>query len=153
MTAGRSYSLPPRSVPAVLGRPTGSRTHSTGQAIAEFALILPVLMLMLLGAAEMGMLYAQRAAQDRATGVVADYAADHPGDDSWNAVAAHELAGCTVTVTTDSLGIVTASSTCIYTPKVTAGLWQGLPIGSTADAETQTAEPSTSPEPSASVAP
>ena len=118
----------------------------SGQAIVEFALIAPIMILVLLGAAEMGMLYAARAAQDRATGVVADWAADRPGED-WHPAADRELPGCAVDVTTDELGIVHAGSTCTYGPKITSNLWDGLPISSEASAAIA---PSPTPEPSAS---
>jgi hypothetical protein len=125
-----------------------------GQALVEFALILPVMMLIILGAIEAGFLVNQKGSQDRATAVVADWAADHPGDESWHAVAADQLPGCDVTV--DEIGrpgIVTAAATCQYQPVATHGLWDGLPISSSESAVTSSPAPSASPEPSASVTP
>jgi hypothetical protein len=130
------------------------RVGIRGQAIVEFALVFPIIAAILLGAAEMGMLYAARAAQDRAGGVVADYAAARPGDESWNAVADRELPGCDVDVTTDGLGILTARATCQYEPVITSNLWDGLPISSEASAAiAPEPTPSASPDPSASTAP
>jgi hypothetical protein len=102
-----------------------------GQALAETALVLPVLLFVCLGFVEAGFLLATKAAQDRATSTVAAWAAGHPGE-PWAAVAAVELPGCdvTVAVATDPPDLVTASATCTYRPVVTRGLWDGLPISS-----------------------
>lgn len=74
-----------------------------GQAITEFALVLPVLMLVLLGFAEVAMLVADRQGYQRAADVLAAVAAEKmtedPGDSwraDWEAVKRDELerAGC-----------------------------------------------------------
>lgn len=168
-------------VPAVSQGPTGSQacrtpgclreprpefahcpTHTSallsramaGQALLEFALILPVLVAIFLGAAEMGMLYAARAGQDRATGVVADWSAAHPSGD-WAAIAVIELPGCTVT-RSEAVDVLTIDATCLYRPRITSNLWNGLPVGSSESAALEpspTPTPSPSPEPSESIAP
>jgi hypothetical protein len=133
---------------------TGTGGHSrpfrgpgAGQALAETALILPVLLFAGLGFVEAGFLLGAKAAQDRATATVAAWAAGHPGE-PWAAVAAAELPGCdvTVAVATDPPDLVTASATCTYRPVVTRGLWDGLPISSTeAAAAWPTPDPTVAP--------
>lgn len=122
-----------------------------GQALVEFALIAPVALFTALGFLEAGFLVGAKAEQDRATAVVARWAAEHPGAD-WRPVAAAELAGCAVSVAPgEARDLVVASSTCRYQPRVTRGLWEGLPISSAeaaAAAPAPTASPSPSPEPS-----
>jgi hypothetical protein len=145
----RSSGLPGPCAADLTCRYAG-RPGWSGQALVEFALIAPVMILVLLGAAEMGMLYAARAAQDRSTAVVADWAADRPGED-WRLAADRELPGCDVHVTIDDgLGILTATATCTYHPRITSNLWDGLPISSEASAAIS---PEPTPSPAGSVAP
>ena len=113
-----------------------------GQALVEFALILPILMFTILGATEVGFLLVTKAHQDRETAVVADWAANHPGE-SWNSIATKLLPGCTVTVEEDR-GLVEAGSRCQYSPKVMPGLFPNLPISSH---ETASAPGKGNPEP------
>lgn len=121
-----------------------------GQAIAEFALILPVFLFTCLGFIEAGFLVATQATQAHATSVVADYAAAHHGDSSWNAVAVQVgLGGCAVTVEDEAHDIVHVVSTCQYDPRVTHGLWDGIPLSTEADAAVD-ATPAPSVDPSAS---
>lgn len=129
-------------------------TRQAGQAIVETALVLPLLLFIALGFTEAGILVATKADQDRSTAVVATWAADHPGAD-WQAVADQELPGCDVDVATsaDPPDLVTAAATCEYLPRVTRGLWDGLPISSEETAASEPAATSAPVEPSASAAP
>jgi hypothetical protein len=121
-----------------------------GQALVEFALIAPVALFIVLGAVEAGMLVIAKADQDRATAVVASWAAQRPGDESWHAVAAHELPGCDVTVDDSRPGLLVADATCTYQPVATRGLWDGLPISSEESAVVREPAPTPTPEPSPS---
>ena len=119
-----------------------------GQALVEFALAVPVVLFLILGGIEAGLLIIDKAQQDRSTGVVADYAAHHPGDASWHAVANQQLPGCAVTLDdTGKPGIVTVGSVCEYHPVATRGLWDGLNVSSEESAATSdpTPEPTASP--------
>ncbi len=119
-----------------------------GQAIVEFALVLPLMLFICLGFVEAGFLLATQATQARATGVVADYAAAHPTEAPWDSVIALEgLASCAVAVTTPMPDIVHVESTCYYDPRVTHGLWEGLPITVEADAALPAPTPSPTPMP------
>lgn len=135
----------------------GRIDREVGQALVEFALIVPIFLFMCLGALEAGFLVGTQLSQSRATGVVADYAARHPGDESWHAVAnTLGLQDCEVTVTEEPYDMVKAGATCHYTPHVTNGLgWSGLPISTEAYAATDTGPaptptPTATPEPSPS---
>ena len=100
-----------------------------GQALVEFALITPILLFTILGGVEAGFLLITKAHQDRATAVVAEWAATHPGE-SWNAVANKELPGCSVSVTSLVPDLVEATSQCQYQAKTGLPMFNGLPIGS-----------------------
>lgn len=91
-----------------------------GQVLVEFALTLPILLSVILGGIEAGFLLIAKAEQDRTTQVIADWAALHPGD-SWNSVAAHELPGCAVSVSSPFRDVLEAVSQCQYHPKVLVG--------------------------------
>jgi hypothetical protein len=121
-----------------------------GQALVEFALVAPVMLFTILGGIEAGMLVVAKADQDRRTAVVATWAGTHPGDESWHAIAADQLAGCSVTEAGDGPDLVTIDATCEYHPVATRGLWDGLPVSSSASAVLAA---TASPEPSASVVP
>lgn len=131
---------------------TGRRWE--GQALIEFALIAPVAIFAALGFIEAGFLVNAKGEQDRATAVVADYAASHPGE-SWQAVAAMTLPGCDVEEAPGGPpDVITITAVCHYDPVATYGLWDGLPIGSEASAAAApTPSPSPSPSPSGSVTP
>jgi hypothetical protein len=119
-----------------------------GQALVEMALVLPLLLFLFLGAVEAAFLLTAKAYQDRATSVVAVWAAEHPRDSSWNSIAVRELPGCTVTVTTPRPDLIEATAICLYHPVATHGLWNGLPMTSR-----ESANVSPSPKPGASVSP
>jgi hypothetical protein len=102
--------------------------RSPGQLLVELALSLPVILFLTLGMLEGGFLLIDKLAQDRATAVVAAYAAGHP-DDSWNAVAERELAGCDVSLTTPLPDVVEVSATCRHAT-VAFPIFNGLPISS-----------------------
>jgi len=103
---------------AVLAR---SRRAQRGQAIAETALVLPVVLFTGLGFLEAGFLVAEKADQDRATAVLADWAAAHHSED-WHAIANQELPGCAVAVDESMPDLVTATATCQYSGRVTRGI-------------------------------
>jgi Flp pilus assembly protein TadG len=109
--------------------------RSRGQAIVEMALILPLLLLLTLGGLEVGRLEMSQGQQDRATALVAQWAAQRPGED-WHALASHSLQDCVVTVdTTDPTGLITATSHCIYHAIATpGGPLDGITITSTEQA-------------------
>ncbi len=94
---------------------------SRGQAIVEFAIVFPVLLFTILGAVEAGFLLIAKADQDRSTQLVADWAADHPGE-SWNSVSDHVLSGCVVSVVSPSRDVLEVTSECPYEPRT------GLPM-------------------------
>ncbi len=93
---------------------------SRSQALVEFALILPILLFTLLGSIEVGFLLITKAHQDRATYLVAQWAAAHDND-SWRAVANRELPGCTVEISSPMPDLTQATSRCLYHPKVLVG--------------------------------
>ncbi len=126
-----------------------------GQALVEFALILPILLFIILGSIEAGFLIIEKARQDRETSVVAEWAAGHDND-SWRAVANKGLPGCDVEVTSPLPDLVQATSRCQYRPKVLVGfpIFDGLPISSReAAVRLRTPEPLPSAGPSPSVTP
>lgn len=100
-----------------------------GQALVEFVVILPLVLFIILGATEVGFLLIAKAHQDRATAVVAEWAAEHPSD-SWNAVANKELPGCDVEVSSPLPELVQATSQCRYQPKVGLPMFDQLLISS-----------------------
>lgn len=102
------------------------------QILVELAVTLPFLMLLILGAAELGFLIVDKGHQDRSTSTVAAYAAGR-ADDSWHSVAARELPGCDVTLSTPQPGLLEVKATCQYRPRVIPG-WSGLPISSSESA-------------------
>ena len=96
-------------------------TSSRGQAIVEMALILPVFLLLTLGGLEVGRLEMSQGEQDRATALVAQWAAERPAED-WHPLALASLPDCDVSVdTTDPKGIITVTSHCIYHAIATPG--------------------------------
>ena len=127
--------------------------HSTSQfqALVEFALITPILLFTILGGVEAGFLLIAKADQDRTTSVIAQWAAQHPGE-AWNSVANKQLPNCTVEVRESSPDLVEATSRCLYSPRVLVGfpLFSGLPISSyeTAALPRKTLSPSAGPSPS-----
>ena len=60
-----------------------SRRPTRGQALAEFALVTPILLILLLGVADLGRLYASMIAVETAAREAADLGAFDPGN--WNA--------------------------------------------------------------------
>jgi len=123
------------------------------QALVEFALILPILLFTILGGVEVGYLLITKAHQDRATAVVADWAASHPNS-SWNAVANRELPGCDVEVTSIVPDLVQATSRCPYQPKTGLPMFDQIPISSRETALTRSSPPaSSSPTPTTVASP
>ena len=109
--------------------------RSRGQAIVEMALILPIFLLLTLGGLEVGRLEMSQGQQDRATALVAQWAAQRPTED-WHPLASHSLPDCAVTVdASDPQGLVTATSHCIYHAIATpGGPLDGITISSTEQA-------------------
>jgi hypothetical protein len=117
----------------------------------EFVLLLPILLLLVAAAIDGGRLMIAKQAQDRATGNVADWAAAHPGDSSWNSIAAQLFApDCTVTVDdTGRPGIVTAGSRCTFTALALPGTpLDGINVSSEATAIVRDVGPTPTPSPS-----
>ena len=115
-----------------------------GQLLVELAVALPIILFVLLGTMEAGFLLIAKARQDRATAVVAQWAAAHPNE-SWNSVAERELQGCDVDVTEPRKDLLEATARCQYRPAVFAG-WSGLPMTSRETAARMTVpDPETSP--------
>ncbi len=110
---------------------------SRGQVLVEAALVMPILLFVILGGVEAGYLVVAKADQDRATQVVADWAAQHPGE-SWNSVANHELPHCTVEVSSPFRDVVEATSECPYRPTTGLPLFDRLTIGSRESAASAT---------------
>jgi hypothetical protein len=100
-----------------------------GQVLVELALALPLILLILLGGLEAATLLITKAHQDRATATVAAYAAGRPDDESWHSVAERELPGCDVTIDEPQPGLIEATATCHYSPRILPG-WGGLPMTS-----------------------
>lgn len=120
-----------------------------GQVIVELAITLPFLLFLILSATEIGFMLIAKAHQDRATAVVAEWAARHPGE-SWSSVAADELHGCDVAVEeTEPHRIVEARATCWYQPAVLR-IFSGLPMSSR---ENAAGEPVASPSSSSTTRP
>jgi len=120
--------------------------RTRGQALVEFAFILPLLLFILLGAMESGFLLIEKAHQDRATYLVAEWAATHPNE-SWNAVANKELPGCEVEVSDPLPGLVQATSLCPYIPKVGVPLFDRIQISSREAASNVSPRESARPDP------
>ena len=99
-----------------------------GQILVELALAMPLILFVILGGIEAGFLMVSKADQDRRTAVVAEWAADHPGD-SWESVANKELRGCSVEVVETERDVLEATTQCHYTPKVLV-MFNGIPISS-----------------------
>lgn len=89
---------------------------------------MPIILFVVLGAIEAGFLLIHKAEQDRATAVVAEWAAEHPNE-SWNSVAERELRGCDVAVTEPRPDLIEATSRCQYRPSVLV-MFSGLPVSS-----------------------
>ena len=145
------YKTPPKVCPAC---GTELQMKALGQALVEFALITPILLFTILGGVEAGFLLITKADQDRATAVIAQWAAMHPGE-SWNSVANKELPECTVEVKESSPDLLEATSRCLYSPKVLVGfpIFSGLPISSHETAALPKKDPSPDPSPSPAASP
>lgn len=173
---GRSYPRPPDPVPGAGAALTGSqsvlacrtrdcqrrpdahhaycRDHTErlllralrGQALVEFALVLPLMLLLVFGGLEAALLVNAKAQQDRTTQTLADWVAAHPGGNPYETVAALSLDGCDVSTAEDpDLGLVTVWATCDYSPVTYAAL--AVPISSEASAAmAPTPEPTPEPE-------
>ncbi len=124
----------------IAGLELRKRRPPRGQALVEFALVLHVLMAILLGAAQMGYLFAYRTDQQNATATLAAVAAqDGPGAPFASAVASESSRiGCPdpdATLTPPSPGpgaIVAVGLRCTWTsPLFTSASW---PVSTTASA-------------------
>lgn len=152
---------PDLSSPYVADRrrhPARLRLSRAGQALVEFALMLPLVLWIGLAFIEAGLLVAEKADQDRRLAFVADWAAANP-DQDWRPLADDRLPGCAVELADhpdDAADVLTLAATCQYAPIATAGLWAGLPISSEASAVVApepTPTPTPTPEPTGTVAP
>jgi hypothetical protein len=131
-----------------------SRYRARGQALAELALTLPLILLLLLAMIEVGFLMSAKARQDGATLETARWAAAHPEAEPSDGAALFGLAGCEVESSEDGgAGTLTVHSTCEYQPLALHGFWEGLDIGSEASAATAPASPGASPSPAPSESP
>lgn len=119
---------------------------SSGQALVEAALLLPVGLAMLLVGIESMNLVAANADQVRRTGIVADWIVSHPGLD-WSDVAAFELPDCGVTVEDGPEDVTVVGAVCAFTGRVIPSF--RVPMRTTASAAVLVA-PGPSPEPSPS---
>lgn len=135
-----------------------------GQALVEFALVLPFLMFLLLGFGEVAFLVATQQSYQNGVDVLAQWAAsemsEKPGESwraGWNAVVKEESdrTGCgdlaPVVIFPDinhSWGDrVLVQWDCQYTPKITSG-WGGLRVSVESEAVVPGAAPLPAPEPS-----
>lgn len=110
-----------------------------GQSLVEFALVLPVLCLLILGGIEATLLVQAHGRQEHSTQTLADWSAYHfdqtPGQSGysngvpgqpWDLALAELLPGCDVPNPTVTDNIITVDSTCHYDPIVMRGLYDGL---------------------------
>lgn len=119
-----------------------------GQALVEFALIAPALMLLLLGIIGVGMLYTAQLAQQAATNTLAAWAGDNDPDGFGDYAAT--VTPCDDAAASYAPGLVVVTVKC---PSVAGQLLPGwLPdtITTTATSYVATAEPTPEPSPSPS---
>lgn len=130
--------------------PLRRRTDQRGQALVEMALVLPFALFTALGFVEAGFLLAGKAEQDREVATLASWVAANPERDPEPIVHRVHLEACDLRIQlVPGLALWEVRATCHYQPRVTAGLWEGLPISSEAAAAAlPEPEPSPSPEPS-----
>lgn len=88
----------------VLTRPHATRKRSAGQSVAEFALIVPVLLILLLAAIDFGRLFSSWVTINNSARVAANYAAANPGDPFG--------AGSTYATQVNNEGFGSLNSTC-----------------------------------------
>lgn len=122
-----------------------------GQALVEFALVLPILIFMLLGFAEVAFLVATQHGYQRGADVLADVAVERmrtmPGESwqaGWEQLVNEEgvRAGCSnpnvevsfPDMTHQAGDRVVVTWSCAYEPVVTQGLWPGLIVSATSAA-------------------
>ena len=121
-------------------------THPHGQALVEFALVMPLVFVIILGAMEAGALLIAKADQDRNVAELAAWSALYPDEPSGPVLGALGLSGCVVAVTTTDT-LLTADASCTYSPIITSNLWEGLPIASTSTVALAPPSPAPSPSP------
>lgn len=114
------------------------------QALAEFALVLPLILFAFLGMTETAFLFATQHGYQSAADVEAAWTAAHGTDDPrWAAMVRSEgeRAGCVRSPEVSypdggaaSGDRVWVKLTCPYVPHVLANLWAGMPVTVTAEA-------------------
>lgn len=125
------------------GRNYAPRARSRGQALVELALVTPVLLLLILGAAEVGNLGVQRLAWANSAAALAEWAAYRPDEvpgPSWAGVVDQETTRtrCVAADVSDAwfdddLGDhhpgsrVVVTMTCRYNP-LALQMWDGVPV-------------------------
>jgi len=127
-----------RSIPA----PGRGLFGSDGTALAEFALAAPILVTLVLGIADFGMLAAKNAALEGATRVGAEYARNNPtcSQGETFSVSCQCDDGSSITYGTTCVGagkvpnrvLITIAATQGYTPIIS---WPGIPTSLTASTE------------------
>jgi len=131
-------------------------THHTGQALVEFALVAPILMVMLLGVLGAGLYFLSAGQQQAATVTLAQFVAQHPADDPTSFADAVTPCPGGATIAIDE-HLVSVTIDC---PSLAGELVGALPKMVTTHATAYLPEPSGAvldalgtPEPSGSVAP
>lgn len=121
--------------PADIGRPRG-------QALVEFALVLPVMLVLLLATTEAGLLVLRVQGAQQAAVVLADWEALHVGTAGYPDIEAQELGRATCDGTTAITwpdgtqtpgSRVVVSVSCAYHPIATL-VWDGMPYSASAAA-------------------
>jgi len=106
-----------------------------GQAIVEFALLVPFLAFVALAGLDSARLFVDKFSQDRLTAEAATWYGGHPLEDPGTEAAFSELLpGCEVWASEVEPSLVRVASRCTWEPMGLHGLWAGLVISSEAKA-------------------